>query len=59
MDNTGHVIYMSIIGILCLVISVLCIRKEPDINMENLQQQRLLIESNVKTNLELVQNHFK
>lgn len=59
MDNTGHVIYMSIIGILCLVISVLCVRGEPEINVESLQQQRLLIESNVKSDLELVQNHFK
>jgi hypothetical protein len=59
MDDMSHVIYVSIIGILCLVISVLCIRKEPDINIENLQQQRLLIESNVMTNVELVQHHFK
>lgn len=59
MDDMSHVIYVSIIGILCLVISVLCIRKEPDINIENLQQQRLLIESNVMTNVELVQYHFK
>lgn len=59
MDDMSHVIYVSIIGILCLVISVLCIRKEPDINIENLQQQRLLIESNVRTNVKLVQYHFK
>lgn len=59
MDDMSHVIYVSIIGILCLVISVLCIRKEPDINIENLQQQRLLIESNVMTNVKLVQYHFK
>lgn len=59
MDDMSHIIYVSIIGILCLVISVLCIRKEPDINIENLQQQRLLIESNVMTNVELVQHHFK
>lgn len=59
MDNISHVIYVSIIGILCLAISVLCVRSEPEINIENLQQQRLLIESNARTNFELVQNHFK
>ena len=59
MDNISHVIYVSIIGILCLVISILCVRSEPDINIENLQQQRSLLERNARTNFELVQNHFK
>ena len=59
MDYVSHVIYISIICILCMAISVLCVRSEPEINIENLQQQRLLIESNVRTNFGLVQNHFR